>query len=122
MGVCKLEAGFLSGEARVCKIPESLRVAPQHRGSELYVPALSNREVAAWLDRSHARGLSVRHQGAPENHTRRPAARRRGIHFGFSALASTARRRKEIGPGALPVAALFEVRCCSAAGFSRSAA
>src|SRR5260370_2664502 len=108
MGVSKLEAGFLSCEARFREILESLRVAPQHCGSELHLPALSNREVAARLDRSHARGFSVRHQGAPENYARRPDARRRGIPSRFPALAPPAVLRDEFLSDATPPPPRFE--------------
>src|ERR1700680_2232819 len=110
MGVSELEAGILSGEACLREIPESLRHAFEHRGSELHVSPLPDREVTARVDCGHARELSVCDQGAPENHARCQAARRRGFHFGFSALFAAARRKKEIGPRAVSAAAILEVR------------
>src|SRR5258707_935241 len=45
MGVSELEAGFLSGEARLREIPESLRHTPQHGRSQLHVSPLPDRKA-----------------------------------------------------------------------------
>src|SRR6266404_357883 len=122
MGVSELEAGFLSGEARLREIPESLRHTPQHGRSQLHVSPLPDRKAFARLDRSHARGVSVRHQGAPENYARRALAQCCRFYFRFCALAAAAGRREKTWARAVPIAAILEVRCLFAEGFSGRAA
>src|SRR5713226_8083032 len=122
MGVSELEAGFLSREAGVGEIPEPLRHALEHGGSELHVSPLPHREVAARLDRSYARGISICHQGAPENYACGPAARRRGFCFGFCPLVAAAGRGEETRARAVSIAALLEVRCLFAERFPGRAA
>src|SRR6266478_3698504 len=122
MGVSELEAGFLSGEARLREIPESLRHALEHRGSELHVSPLPDREASARLDRSHAGRISICHQGAPENYARRPLAQCFGFHFRFCSLAAAARRGEKTWAGTVSIAAFSEVRRFFAEGFSGHAA
>lgn len=50
LGVRELEAGFLPGKASFRKIFGALLRTAEHRGSELHLPAISHREVAAWMD------------------------------------------------------------------------
>src|SRR5713226_5317269 len=122
MGVSELEAGFLSGEARVGKIPEPLRHAPEHGGGKLHLPSLPDGKAFARLDRSNTRRVSIRHQGAPENYACGPAARRCGFHFRFCPLVAVARRREETRAGAVLIAAFSEVRYIFAEGFLGHAA
>src|SRR6266849_9253809 len=55
VGLCELEAGFLSGEAGLGEISEPLREPAEHGGSELHVSAVSHGEIAARLDCGDAR-------------------------------------------------------------------
>src|SRR5258707_14276917 len=105
MGVSELEAGLLSGEARFREIPESLRDAPEHGGSELHLPPLPHREIAARLDRSGAAKLPIRHQGAPENYTCRPAARCPCVYFRFYSFAAAVGGGSKTRPCAVSIAA-----------------
>src|SRR5258706_2339507 len=90
MGISELEASLLSGKAPVREIPRPLRQPVEHSRSELHVSPFSNGETASRLDRSDSCEFSIRHQGAPENHPRRKAARGSRFHFRFSALATAA--------------------------------
>src|SRR6267143_744620 len=105
MGVSELEAGFLSGEARLREIPESLRHAPEHRGGKLHVSPLPDRKAFARLDRSHARRVSVRDKGAPENHACSPFVQCCRFHFRLCPLAAAAGRREKTWARAVPIAA-----------------
>src|ERR1700738_4302892 len=95
VGVSELEAGLLSGEARVREISEPLRKPVKYCRSELHVSALPHREVAARLDRGDTGELPIRYQSAPENHACCPAARHCGFHFRFYPIAAAAGRGQD---------------------------
>ena len=52
LGLCDLEAGFLSGEAGFGEISGLLRVAAEFRRAELYVPAIPTAKLLnGWIER-----------------------------------------------------------------------
>ena len=73
MGLSKLEARFLSGQARAEKVSQSLRHATQHGRGELYFSATGEGDHDPELDPGNARALSSRHQGASGDHAHQTA-------------------------------------------------
>src|SRR5580693_5848379 len=116
VGVCDVEAGFLSGETGVGEIFGVLRVASEYGGGELHVSAISDGETAARVAHADAGGFQVCVQGESENHAHQEIERWRGVHDGIRDGVAADGGGRAVGASVVSVAAIFEMRCGSAAG------
>src|SRR5947209_3272487 len=73
MGLSELEAGLLSRETGPEEVSRLLLDTAQYCRSKLHVPATRKRDHGPELDSGHARGLSLRREGASGNHAHQAA-------------------------------------------------
>src|SRR5919198_4366654 len=69
LGLCELEAGLLSPKTAGQVVPVALRLAPEHGGSELQLPAFGRRQHLCKLDCGHPARVQICSQGPPEDHS-----------------------------------------------------
>src|ERR1700744_5192167 len=108
MGLCDVEAGFLSGEIGVGEIFGALRVAAEYGGGELHVSAVSDGEIAARMARPGAGGFQICVQGESEDHAHQEAEGCGGVHGGICHGVAADGSGGAIGASAVSIAPVFE--------------
>src|SRR5580693_3428131 len=117
MGVCNMEARFLSSKASFGEVSGALLFAAEHRRGELHLPPFPHGETSTRLDGCDASGLQIRSESQPEDHAHQAAERCRRLHIGIRRILATVGRGKKAGAGAVPTASIPEVRRGVAEGF-----
>src|SRR5581483_461684 len=112
-----MEAAVLSQGCTCQEIPGALRHAVELCRDQLHLPAHAVGDNARVLGGADATGVRVRDQGSHADYAR-AAAEECGRGYGdFPALDRSVAFGAAARPGALPVAAAFEIRCEAAGRF-----
>src|SRR5580698_2174789 len=116
VGVCDLEAGFLSGKVGVGEIFGALRFALEYGGGELHVSKIPDGEIAARVAHAGAGRIQVCVQGESEDYAHQEAEGCGGVYGGIRDGVAADGGGGAARAGAVSVAAVFEVRYERAAG------
>src|SRR5437879_3198172 len=84
MGLPELEAYFLSRKTSSDKIPDALLHPTEHGRSQPNLPPTAERNYGAKMDYPNARAFSLRHQGAPGDHSHQAFEKYRRLRPTFS--------------------------------------
>src|ERR1700722_6111207 len=116
VGLCDVEAGFLSGKIGVGEIFGALRFAAEYGGGELHVSKVSYGEAVARVAGAGAGGFQVCVQGESEDYAYQEIEGCGGVYGGVRDGSAADGGGRKVGAGVVSVAAVFEMRCGSAAG------